>query len=183
MKTETKIKLSALGALVIMALCLMTVARADCVTNADGSVTCGTPAQIGGQTNGSRCPTTGCDYNNPQYGNSPFHNPYPDWPIVEDDNKPRWDICINGISLKTGHRCSGHDWDHNWLRPHHITATGHDAIEVLQNMRPIYGFGFDAQGYFRQLGVYNGYYRRAHGRVFRCTVDPNGYNAVCNSLN
>ena len=172
-----KVYLYGVGVVLILGLVMPFDAYADCVTNANGSVTCGTSDQIG---DGSLAPGSGNNNNNNNNNNNSGHT----WNNNNNSgsSKPRWSICINGVDLKTGQQCDG-DTGFGWNKPRKITATGDEALDVLTNMNPILGSGYDQNGFFRQIGVYNGRYQPAQGRVFRCTVSPEGYKYTCQSLN
>ena len=173
-----KTYLYAVGAVLAIGLVIPFDAYADCVTNANGSVTCGTSDQMG---DGSLA--TGGNNNN-NNNNSGNNNSGHAWSSNNSgSDKPRWNICINGISLVDGAKCDDEAFGHGWGKPRKITATGDQALDVLTHMNPILGSGYDANGYFRQIGVYNGRYQPAQGRVFRCTVSPEAYKYTCQSLN
>ena len=158
-----KFKATILAALMGFGLLASVEADADCITNANGSVTCGTADQM---------PSGSLNTTNNNNNTTPNH--------FTPGHKPKWFICINGVDIKTGLRC--HD---DWNFHHHrrIKATGDDAVDVLVNMRPVLGSGYDSNGYYRQIGIYNGTFRPAQGRMFRCLVAPNGYDLTCVSLN
>ena len=171
-----KMWLYGVGAVLVLGLVLpFDEVEADCRTNANGSVTCGTADQM---DNGSlNTHNNGNNNNNTGNNNAWSGNDLP------EPNKPKWNICINGISLVDGSQCDDEAFTHGWNKPQKITATGAQALDVLTNMNPVLGSGYDANGYFRQLGVYNGQHKPAQGRVFRCTVSPEAYKYTCQSLN
>jgi hypothetical protein len=151
---------------------------ADCVTNANGSVTCGTADQMDNgslNTNNNNNNNSGSNHNWNNNNNTGSNQ-------SGSSNGLNWSICINGINIKTGAKCEDNEnW--GWGTPSKITATGDQAIDVLTHMNPILGSGYDANGFFRQIGVYNGQHKPAQGRMFRCTVSPNAYKYTCQSLN
>ena len=173
-----KMYLYGVGAVLVLGLVMPFDASADCVTNANGSVTCGTSDQVG---DGSLA-TGGNNNTGSGNNNNSGHNWGSRTSDLSEPNKPKWSICINGVNLKTGQQCDD-DAGFGWNKPRKLTATGNEALDVLTNMNPILGSGYDQNGFFRQIGVYNGRYQPAQGRVFRCTVSPEAYKYTCQSLN
>ena len=181
-----KMWLYAVGAVLVLGLLMpFDKVSADCRTNSDGSVTCGSNTQIGDGTfaNDQNPNNSGSGNNNNNNNNNNNHT----WNNNNNGNnsgsdKPRWNICINGVSLVDGKQCDD-DTGFGWNKPRKLTATGAQALDVLTNMNPILGSGYDQKGFFRQIGVYNGRYQLAQGRVFRCTVSPEAYKYTCQSLN
>jgi hypothetical protein len=179
-KMLDKMYLYGCGAVLVLGLVMPFDASADCVTNANGSVTCGTSDTMG---DGSLA-TGGGNNNNSGNNNNNNNNSGHTWGSNNSgSDKPRWNICINGVSLVDGSKCDDNLFGGQWNKPQKLTATGDEALDVMTNMNPVLGSGYDQKGFFRQIGVYNGRYQPAQGRVFRCTVSPEAYKYTCQSLN
>ncbi len=91
--------------------------------------------------------------------------------------KSGWQLCINGIDIKTGRHCwqSNNDWWNHGQRPRPVTLKGPQAFDVLHHGR-ILSNHMDWNGWSVYLVKYRGH---RHSRLYNCRVSPNGNWAEC----
>jgi len=98
----------------------------------------------------------------------------------------KWQLCINGVDISNGGRCSVNDhtwWNHGQhARP--ITLKGPQAFDVLRN-GSILSNNRNWEGWTTYLVKYFGHQRHfggtRHSRLYNCRVSPNGNWAECTS--
>ena len=91
----------------------------------------------------------------------------------------KWQVCINGVDIRTGGGC----WNNpNWHHGHGhqtITLRGPQAFDVLRNGY-ILRNNTDWNGWSTYLVKYHGH--RYHSRMYNCRVSPSGNWVECTAI-
>ena len=97
-------------------------------------------------------------------------------PNSSDNGKFKWEVCINGINLQ-GKQCQGDTWG-QWHKPKQMTATGQDAITLIQNGE-ILATEVGCTGESHFVVKYRGHFAPAQGKIFNCLVSNNARQFRC----
>lgn len=90
--------------------------------------------------------------------------------------KHKWEICINGVNLR-GEPCRGDTWGH-WNKPKQITATGQDALNLIQRGE-ILSSQVSCNGQSLFVVKYRGSFAPTQGKIFNCEVTNNARRFHC----
>jgi len=107
-----------------------------------------------------------------------IHNP--GWVEPTPQDNPKFEVCVNGISLITGLRCSftpGEWWDQG--HHYHGKIKGSEAFHLIRTGR-ILSSRITHNGWTRLVVKTHRHNRWA---MYNCKVSPNGNWAVCYSYN